>query len=193
MAFNNLLLKPTRNYNPHDVRGDFRTDYTGQAGYLVKVSAFDPDSDTYYAQGQSVGASYDGVYSNKFISPWVVSKAGAGDTAGSILGITLQGTASVDNHGNLIDGFNERWAQENNYVKSGMPVQVVTRGNFWIADSQIAGNPQPGSGIVAAANGGFTVIDPANQVAAGTGQYLVGKVLSSSGTRQGDVNIELTL
>lgn len=193
MAYKDLLLKPTRIVPPHAVRGTFRTDYTGQAGYLVKVTAFDPDSDTYYSQGESVGASYDGIYANKSIAPWIVSKAGAGDVAGSILGITLQGTASEDNHGNKVDGFNQRWLDENNYAKSGMPVQIATEGNFWIANSQVAGNPQPGSGLVAAAGGGFTVIDPANQVAAGTGQYLVGKVLSASGSRNGDINIELKL
>lgn len=193
MAYNDLLLKPERNINPHDIRGGYRTDYTGQAGFLVKVSTNDPDDDTFYAQGESVGASYGGVYSNKWISPKVVTKAGASDSAGTILGITLEGTASQDNHGNKIEGFNQRWADENGYVASGKPVQIATRGNFWIAASQVAGNPQPGSGLVPAANGAFTVADPANLVATKTGTALIGKVLSSTGTRQQDLNIELTL
>ena len=192
MSFNNLILQPDRNFSPYDVRGKFRTDYTGQAGYLVKVSAFDPDSDTYYAQGQSIGASYDGIYANKQLSPWVVSKAGATDTAGSILGITLQGTASVDNHGNKVE-FNDRWLDENDYAVSGKPVQIATRGNFLIHKSQFAGNPQPNSGLVPAAGGTFTVVDPANQVATKTGQALVGKVLSSASTRTSGVYVELAL
>jgi hypothetical protein len=188
MAYNTDLLKPTRNIAPHDIRDGYRTDYTGQAGFLVKVTNFDPDDDTFYAQNTSVGAGYDGIYSNKWIAPRVVSKAGASDVAGSVLGITLEGTASVDNHGNLIDGFNKRWADENGYVASGKPVQIATRGNFWIAVSQINGNPQPGSGLAPAADGKFLVVDPV-----ASGDSLVGKVLSSSGSRQGDVNIELTL
>lgn len=193
MAFENLILKPKRNPNPYSIVGDYRTDYTGQAGYLVKVTACDPDSDQYYSQGESVGASLDGVYSNKWISPWIVSKAGATDTAGNILGITLEGTASEDRHGNKLDGFNTRYADENGYVISGRPVQIATEGNFWIRNTQVAGNPQPGSGLVPAANGGLTVVDPANLVATKTGTALVGKVLSSSGTRNGDINIELKL
>lgn len=192
MAFKDLILKPLRNVPPHSIVANYRTDYTGQAGYLVKVTACDPDSDQYYSQ-ESVGASYDGIYSNKWISPWIVSKAGATDTAGNVLGITLEGTASVDNHGNKIDGFNQRWADENGYVKSGAPVQIATEGNFWFANSQFAGNPQPGSGIVPAADGAFTVVNPADLVATKTGTALIGKVLSSSGSRQGDVFVRLSL
>jgi hypothetical protein len=193
MAFKNQLIKPLRNPNPYSIRSDYRTDYTGQAGYLVKVTACDPDSDQYYAQGESVGASYGGIYSNKWISPWIVSKAGATDVACGILGITLEGTASEDNHGNKIDGFNQRWADENGYVRSGAPVQIAMEGDFWIANSQFAGNPQPGSGIVPAADGAFTVVDPANLVATKTGTALVGKILSASGTRQGDVRVQINL
>jgi len=193
MAFKDLLLKPQRTFSPYDLRDGYRTDYTGQAGYLVKVTDNDLDDDTFYAQGESVGASYDGIYSNKWISPKIVSKAGASDVAGSILGITLEGTATEDNHGNKIDGFNKRYADENGYVASGKPVQIVTRGNFFVNVSQIAGTPAPGSGVVPAADGAFTVVDPANLVATKTGTALIGKVLSTSGTRQSEVQIELTL
>tara|TARA_R110001592_G_scaffold334993_2_gene619537 strand:+ start:7059 stop:7631 length:573 start_codon:yes stop_codon:yes gene_type:complete len=190
MAYKDLKLKPSRNIAPHDIRSHLRAEFTGVAGDLVKVKTFDPDNDNYYAQGQSVGASHDGVYSNKFQSPWTVEKAVSGDFAGSILGITLEGTAVTDDHGNQIDGFNQRWADENGFVASGKPVQIATRGNFWVSNSCIAGNPQPGSGLAANNDGGFRVVLPGAAAANGT---LVAKVLSSAGTRQGDVNIELTL
>jgi hypothetical protein len=189
MAFKDLKLKPLRNISPYDIRSHLRADFTGEAGDLVKVKTFDPDSDTYYAQNQSVGASNDGVFSNQFQSPWTVELATSGDLAAGIIGITLEGTALTDNHGNKIDGFNQRWADENGFVASGKPIQIATRGNFWISSSVVNGNPQPGSGLAAGANGGFRVVNPAT---AGAG-LVVAKVLSSAGTRQGDVNIELTL
>lgn len=193
MAYKDLKLKPSRNIAPHDIRGNFRAEFTGEAGDLVKVKAFDPDNETYYSQGEGVGASYDGVYSNKFQSPWTVEKAVAGDRASVILGITLEGTAVTDNHGNKIDGFNQRFADENGFVASGKPIQIATRGNFWISSSAIQGVPAPGSGLaIGSTAGGLKCVNP-NLAINTTGDLIVGKVLSTAGTRQGDVNIELTL
>ena len=192
MAYKDLKLKPSRNIAPHDIRANFRAEFTGEAGDLVKVKTFDPDNETYYSQGEGVGASYDGVYSNKFQSPWTVEKAVEGDRNSVVLGITLEGTAVTDNHGNKIDGFNQRYADENGFVASGKPIQIATRGNFWVSSACISGTAAPGKALaVGPTPGGFKVVDP--NVAATTGDFIVGKVLSSAGTRQGDVNIELTL
>lgn len=192
MSAKNRLLKPYRNYAPHDVIGEFRTNYTGDAGLFVKVVTNDPDDDVYFTNDK-VGADYDGVYNNLFQSPKIVGKAGAGDPAAAILGITVQGTASEDAHGNKINGFNERWAAENNYVPTGKPVQIVTRGLFEVSTDIINGTPAPGSGVIVGANGTYTVADPDNLVVTETGKLLVGKFLSTASTRQNSATVLLNL
>ena len=188
MSFKNTILKPTQNVPREKILDEFRTDFTGQAGHLVKISKKNPDDDSFYAQNTPLGASFDGIYSNKWISPYVVTKAAKNDPAGAILGITLQGTAEFDQHGNKINGFNRRYADENNYVASGEPVQITPEGYFYISLDQVAGVPAPGSGLIAANDGKFQVVDPANAGVIESG-LLVGKCLSTSGTRQRDVNI----
>lgn len=188
MSFKNLL-KPTRNLDPHEIEGGYRTDYTGQAGYVVKVSTNNPDDDSFYAQGTPLGASYDGIYSNKWICPKIVSKADAGDTSFEVLGITVQGTVETDPHGNKVNGFNQRYADENNYAVSGAPVQIAKAGNFWLDLAQLDGTPAPGKGLILAAGGRLEAVDvDSGYVSSG---LLVGKCLSTSGTRQTDVNVEL--
>ena len=188
MSFKNTILKPTQNVLREKIVDEYRTDFTGQAGHLVKVSQKNPDDDSFYAQNTPLGASFDGIYSNKWISPYVVTKAEADDPANALLGITLQGTAEFDQHGNKINGFNRRYADENNYVASGEPVQIAAEGNFYISIDQIEGVPGPQSGLVAADEGKFRVVDPKVAGYSESG-LLVGKCFSTSGTRQRDVNI----
>jgi len=196
MAFTDLILKPTRNVPPHKVLSEFRTDFTGLAGKIVKVSSYDPDADTYYSQNDSVGGSYDGVYSNKQIAPFAVTTATLNDSSSSVLGITLEGTAVTDANGNKIDGFNKRYADENGLVASGKPVQIATEGTFWYDAKQFTGaaKPAPGSGLAADYNGSLRVVDLAATNASGAvinSDVVIGKVLSSTGTRQQDVLIQL--
>ena len=147
MAYKDLILKPTRNVPPHKIVSEFRTDFTGQAGHLVKVSSYDPDADTFYSSSP-VGGSYDGIYSNQQVAPFTVTTTSDGDTASQVLGITLEGTAVTDANGNKIDGFNKRYGDENGYVASGKPVQIATEGMFWIDANHIKGGvPAPGSGL----------------------------------------------
>jgi hypothetical protein len=192
--FNNRLLKPYRNYDPKDVIGEFRTDYTGQAGYFVKVTTNDLDSDKFYSSDK-VGQNFDGVYNNIFQSPKIVSKAGAGDPAAAILGLTIEGTASEDAHGNTVNGFGhaERWAEANGYVPTGKPAQIVTRGLFEVSTDIINGTPAPGSGVVVGAGGTWTIVDPDNMVATETGKLLVGKCLSTASTRQSSAQFLVNL
>ena len=190
MSFNKTL-KPHRNFDPHKVVSEFATDFLAEAGKLVKVSVNDPDNDVFYTE-QKVGADYADIFNDRWGTPKRVTLAGAGDPAGSILGITLEGTAEYDNHGNKILGFNERWAKDNGVVPSGRPAQIVTEGNFWIGVEAVNGTPAPGSGLVAGANGTFTVVDPSVAGYASSG-LLVGKCLSTTGSRQGDFNFLLTL
>jgi hypothetical protein len=196
MAYKDLILKPTRNVPPHKIVSEFRTDFTGQAGHLVKVSSYDPDSDTYYSSSP-VGGSYDGIYSNQQVAPYSVAKTAAGDTSAQVLGITLEGTATVDANGNKVDGFNKRWADENGYVASGKPVQIATEGLFWIDANQLNGGiPAPGSGLKAGAAGTFALVDTSAIVVTGAvsaAALQIGKVISSTGTRQSDVLIQLSL
>lgn len=183
-------LKPWRLLPPHKIVADFATDYLGEAGYIVKVATNNPDDDTYYDSTTSVGASFDGVYSKRWVSPRKVTKAAHEDPAGAILGITLQGTAETDIHGNKVVGFNQRWADENNYVGSGVPVQIATEGFFYLSLDNINGVPAPGSGLIADDDGEVLVVDPADTDIIGSG-LLIGKCLSTSGTRQGDALIQL--
>jgi hypothetical protein len=196
MAYKDLILKPTRNVPPHKIVSEFRTDFTGQAGHLVKVSSYDPDSDTYYSSSP-VGGSYDGIYSNQQVAPYSVTTTADGDTASQVLGITLEGTAVTDTNGNKIDGFNKRWADENGYVASGKPVQIATEGMFWIDANQIKGGvPAPGSGLKAFGTGSFGLVDLSATNASGSlfnAPLAIGKVISSTGTRQSDVLIQLSL
>ena len=190
MAYKDLLLKPTRNVPPHKIVSEFRTDFTGRAGHLVKVSSYDPDDDTYYSQSNPVGGSYDGVYSNQQVAPFTVTKTAEGDTATQVLGITLEGTATTDANGNKIDGFNKRYADENGYVASGKPVQIATEGFFWIDANQVnSGVPAPGSGLKAFADGSFALMD----LSSSNAHLAIGRVISSTGTRQSDVLIQLSL
>jgi len=196
MAFTDLILKPTRNVPPHKVLSEFRTDFTGLAGKIVKVSSYDPDADTYYSQNDSVGGTYDGVYSNKQIAPFAVTTATLDDSSASVLGITLEGTAVTDANGNKIDGFNKRYADENGFVASGKPVQIATEGTFWYDAKQFTGaaKPAPGSGLAADYDGKLRVVDLAKTNASGAvinSDVVIGKVLSSTGTRQQDVLIQL--
>lgn len=196
MAFTDLILKPTRNVPPHKVLSEFRTDFTGLAGKIVKVSSYDPDADTYYSQSDPVGGSYDGVYSNKQIAPFAVTTATLDDSSASVLGITLEGTAVTDANGNKIDGFNKRYADENGFVASGKPVQIATEGTFWYDAKQFTGaqKPAPGSGLASDYDGKLRVVDLAVTNASGAvinSDVVIGKVLSSTGTRQSDVLIQL--
>ena len=196
MAFTDLILKPTRNVPPHKVLSEFRTDFTGLAGKIVKVSSYDPDADTYYSQSDPVGGSYDGVYSNKQIAPFAVTTATLDDSSASVLGITLEGTAVTDANGNKIDGFNKRYADENGFVASGKPVQIATEGTFWYDAKQFTGaqKPAPGSGLASDYDGKLRVVDLAQANASGAvinSDVVIGKVLSSTGTRQSDVLIQL--
>lgn len=191
-AFKDKLLKPNRKFNPWTVIGTFRTNYTGDAGYLVKVDTNDPDNDTYFTSDK-VGADYNGVFNNLWQAPKIATKADAGDPAASILGITLEGTASEDNHGNKINGFNERWAADNGYVPTGKPARIVNQGIFEFSADLLNGVPAPGSGVVAGAGGTFTVVDPDNLVATETGKLLVGKCLSVTGSRQQSAEILINL
>lgn len=196
MAFTDLILKPTRNVPPHKVLSEFRTDFTGLAGKIVKVSSYDPDADTYYSQNDSVGGTYDGVYSNKQIAPFAVTTATLDDSSCSVLGITLEGTAVTDANGNKIDGFNKRYADENGFVASGKPVQIATEGTFWYDAKQFTGaqKPAPGSGLASDYDGKLRVVDLAVTNASGAvinSDVVIGKVLSSTGTRQSDVLIQL--
>lgn len=196
MAFTDLILKPTRNVPPHKVLSEFRTDFTGLAGKIVKVSSYDPDADTYYSQNDSVGGTYDGVYSNKQIAPFAVTTATLDDSSASVLGITLEGTAVTDANGNKIDGFNKRYADENGFVASGKPVQIATEGTFWYDAKQFTGaqKPAPGSGLASDYDGKLRVVDLANTNASGAvinSDVVIGKVLSSTGIRQQDVLIQL--
>jgi hypothetical protein len=196
MAFTDLILKPTRNVPPHKVLSEFRTDFTGLAGKIVKVSSYDPDADTYYSQNDSVGGTFDGVYSNKQIAPFAVTTATLDDSSASVLGITLEGTAVTDANGNKIDGFNKRYADENGFVASGKPVQIATEGTFWYDAKQFTGaqKPAPGSGLASDYDGKLRVVDLANTNASGAvinSDVVIGKVLSSTGIRQQDVLIQL--
>jgi hypothetical protein len=196
MAYKDLILKPTRNVPPHKIVSEFRTDFTGQAGHLVKVSSYDPDADTFYSSSP-VGGSYDGIYSNQQVAPFTVTTTSNGDTASQVLGITLEGTAVTDANGNKIDGFNKRWADENGYVASGKPVQIATEGMFWIDAKQIKGGvPAPGSGLKAFGTGSFALVDLSATNSSGAffnAPLAIGKVISSTGTRQSDVLIQLSL
>jgi len=196
MAYKDLILKPTRNVPPHKIVSEFRTDFTGQAGHLVKVSSYDPDADTFYSSSP-VGGSYDGIYSNQQVAPFTVTTTSDGDTASQVLGITLEGTAVTDANGNKIDGFNKRYGDENGYVASGKPVQIATEGMFWIDANQIKGGvPAPGSGLKAFGTGSFAVVDLSATNASGSfvnAALAIGKVISSTGTRQSDVLIQLSL
>ena len=196
MAYKDLILKPTRNVPPHKIVSEFRTDFTGQAGHLVKVSSYDPDADTFYSSSP-VGGSYDGIYSNQQVAPFTVTTTSDGDTASQVLGITLEGTAVTDANGNKIDGFNKRYGDENGYVASGKPVQIATEGMFWIDANQIKGGvPAPGSGLKAFGTGSFALVDLSATNASGSfvnAALAIGKVISSTGTRQSDVLIQLSL
>ena len=196
MAYKDLILKPTRNVPPHKIVSEFRTDFTGQAGHLVKVSSYDPDADTFYSSSP-VGGSYDGIYSNQQVAPFTVTTTSDGDTASQVLGITLEGTAVTDANGNKIDGFNKRYGDENGYVASGKPVQIATEGMFWLDANQIYGGvPAPGSGLKAFGTGSFALVDLSATNASGSfvnAPLAIGKVISSTGTRQSDVLIQLSL
>jgi hypothetical protein len=193
MAYKDQILKPTRNVPPHKIVSEFRTDFIGQAGHLVKVSSYDPDNDTYYSSSP-VGGSYDGIYSNQQVAPYTVTTTADGDTSAQVLGITLEGTAVTDANGNKIDGFNKRWGDENGYVASGKPIQIATEGMFWIDANQIhGGTPAPGSGLKAFGTGSFALIDTSKTGVVPPAALYVGKVISSTGTRQSDVLIQLSL
>lgn len=199
MAYTDLILKPTRNVPSHKIVSEFRTDFTGLAGKIVKVSSYDPDADTFYSQSDPVGGSYDGVFSNKQIAPFAVTTATLNDVSNEVLGITLEGTAVTDANGNKIDGFNKRYADDNGYVASGKPVQIATEGTFWYDAKQFTGaaKPAPGSGLATDYDGKLRCIDLSlTGAVANVGHlvnipFAVGKVLSSTGTRQQDVLIQL--
>ena len=196
MAYTDLILKPTRSVPPHKIVSEFRTDFTGLSGKIVKVSSYDPDADTFYSQSNPVGGSYDGVFSNKQIAPFAVTTATEGDNTSTVLGITLEGTAVTDANGNKIDGFNKRYADDNGYVASGKPVQIATEGTFWYDAKQFTGaaKPEPGSGLAADYDGKLRCLDLNATNASGSlsnEPLIIGKVISNTGTRQSDVLIQL--
>lgn len=188
----NRKLKPTRKTNPYDIIGTYKANFTGEAGDLVRVLVNDPDDNDFYTN-TNVGASFDGVFNGLWVATKTVGKAGVGDPAAAILGITIEGTLSEDQHGNKINGFNERYAMENNAVPTGKPCQIVTEGIFEISADAINGTPAPGSGLVAGADGSLTVIDPEDIVAAGTGTLIVGKCLSTVGANQNSAEVYIKL
>lgn len=186
MSFKNRKLKPWRLLPPHQIIGEFSTDYLGDEGSIVKITANDPDADVFYDAGNGVtSAQYPGVSSQRWVQPRKVSLAASGDLASEILGITLQGTQEVGEHGipTLLD---RRKANENNYVASGHPVQIALGGTFYLSLENIEGIPTPGAGLVAADGGKVAVVD-AGTVA--DPKLLIGKCLSTSGSRQGDAQV----
>ena len=200
-------LLPWRDYDEHDVINIYALQGTGLAGGLVKINQCAPSNDYFYSS-TAVGASFNGITSNRWINPFNVVLAGSGDGRyNGVLGLTLVNVQEYDENGNRLVTLGQQYKyDENNAVASGFTVPILTRGIVAINYTVYSGSTfAPSGGYVATvsyqastANGGFGQIDcvpKANIVAytstnavPGSGLYsedaVIGNFLSSSGTER---------
>lgn len=146
------ILLPFRDYDEHDVINQYALNGTGLAGSLVKATSLNPSNAYYYTQ-TSVGASFPGITSYRWVNPDTCTNCGSGDGKWSttILGLTLVNVQEYDENGNrlIVSQGGPRKLEENNAILSGLTVPVATKGIFMINTSIVTGTPAIGQMAVA--------------------------------------------
>lgn len=189
-------LLPFRQYDPADVYNLFALDGTGLNGQLVAIET--GFQDPILSAGQyttlPVAASYTNVTSYRYNSPRRVRPTNASDTVYNTIGMTLNTTAVYDENGNLLANQPYDDTLERGFVQTGFVVPILTRGLVTIKQQNVIGVGIPGYvGVISTGgNGKLEAVNPINLIGFGqtgvavySGQQIVGKFLSSSGSAFG--------
>jgi len=181
-------LFPYRSYNETDVVSLFAHSNTGQAGELVSIVNFAPDSGDGYTN-IAPGNTYPNVYSVRYATTARVTPSASGDTKYAALGITLKDTREYDENGEKLI-FHPQLIEKLNCIVSGQTVPVLTRGILQLASAAYVGIPLPGYvGVIDnGGNGIIRALAPTQVTGAATGyatNQIVGKFISSSGSKLG--------
>lgn len=140
-------LLPYRDYDEHDVLNLYALNGTGQAGSLVKATSLNP-ANAYFYTTTSVGATFPGITSYRWVNPDTCSNCGSGDGkwSSAILGLTLVNVMEYDENGNRLITYPtaQRKLAENNGILSGLTVPIATKGIFMINTALVTGTPAIG-------------------------------------------------
>ncbi len=183
-------LLPFRQYNESDVINFFALDATGNNGMLVAIQTGSQDpSQSYGSYNTSVspnGVAFTNVGNYRYGMSRKVRPAGVTDSKHNVLGVTLHTTALYDENGNLLVNQPYNKTIERGLVQTGFAVPILTRGIITVKLANIVGTPYPGYAATIGAAGAFGVVNPVgNLPALATGQNVVGKYLSYSGSAFG--------
>ena len=182
-------LLPFRQYAESDVLNMFSSDVTGLNGMLVTItnnSNQDPSTSMgAYANRAPNGYAVTNVGNYAYQNARKVRPAAVTDTRSNVLGVTLHTTATLDENGNLLVNQPFDKTIERGFVQTGFTVPILTRGIITVKLANIGGTPVPGFAATIGTGGQFAVGNPNDVVVLGTGQRIVGKYLSTSGSAFG--------
>jgi hypothetical protein len=167
----------------------FSSDVTGLNGMLVAITNNgnqDPSTSAgAYANRAPNGYAFTNVGNYAYQNARKVRPAAVTDTRSNVIGVTLHTTATLDENGNLLVNQPYDKTIERGFVQTGFTVPILTRGVITVKLANIGGTPVPGFAATIGTGGQFAVGNPADVVVLGTGQRIVGKYLSTSGSAFG--------
>jgi hypothetical protein len=180
-------LRPLGDYDQHEILPFYALNQTGLGGMAVTLltGAQDPlTSEGYGSQG--IGASYTNIWAPAYSVFRKVRPATIGDTKWEVAGITLKTTAYYDENGNALRNMPYDQTLARGFVQTGQAVPILKRGMVSLALSTLNGTtPFAGYPLIASGNGGFACVTPAYATGTSISNLVIGRVLSSTGTYNG--------
>lgn len=185
----NSNLLPFRQYADAEVIQLWSADFTGQAGTLCTIQ---PGNQTpgNEAGGYTTSAplqAFTNVGNYAFNNARKVRPSAANDNRFQIAGVSLYTVALNDENGIPLRGQPYNQTLERGFVQTGFTVPILARGIITVKQSQVATTPAVTDIIVAGAGGLFSTLtnNAANNIVVASGNYAIGKVISSSGSAFG--------
>ena len=185
----NSALLPFRQYADAEVIQLWSADFTGQAGTLCTIQAGAQTAGT-EAGNYTTSAplqAFTNVGNYAYNNPRKVRPSNLNDNRFQIAGISLYTVALNDENGIPLRGQPYNQTLERGFVQTGFTVPILARGIVTIKQSQLATTPAVTDIAIAGAGGLISSLtnNTANSIVVGTGNYAIGKFISSSGAAFG--------
>lgn len=179
-------LRPLADYDQHEILPFYALNQTGLGGMLVTLLTGNQDPLTSEGYGtQGVASSYTNIYAPAYGVNRRVRPAAVGDTKWEVAGITLKTTALNDENGIPLRTRPYEYTEARGFVQTGQAVPILKRGMVSLNLSVLNGTiPFAGYPLIPSGAGGFACVPPA-YITTGLMNSVVGRVLSSTGTYNG--------
>ncbi len=188
-VLSNSNLLPFRQFADAEVIQLYSADFTGQAGTLCTIQTANqtPGNEAGNLTTSAPLQAFTNVGNYSFNNPRKVRPSNLNDNRFQIAGLTLYTVATIDENGIPLRGQPYNKTLERGFVQTGFTVPILARGIVTIKQSQVATTPSVTDIAIAGANGQVSSLtnNTANSIVVGTGNYAIGKFISSSGAAFG--------